>query len=98
MADRRRRLQPGVKTDRCVDRALPENASHDLVSAGVGFEIELGRDVAEQVGVYSHPGIRVDRVGDLFGQTSDHLWPPSSSGEQGSTAGRRQPRPKLAKV
>lgn len=98
MAYRRGRLQTGVKAGRRINRTLPENATDDLVSAGVAVEIELGRDVAEQVGVYPHPGKLVDGVGDLVGETSDHLWTSPYSGEEGSTIGRRQPGAKLPKV
>lgn len=98
MAYRRGRLQTGVKAGRRINRTLPENATDDLVSAGVPVEIEFGSDVAEQVGVYPHPGMCVDRVGDLVGETSDHLWTSASSGEEGRTIGRRQPGAKLPKV
>ena len=77
---------------------MPEEASYDFVSTGVRIEILLGRKVPEQMTIYFHSGIGADRFRDLLRKTIGHLWTSRSSGEQSSTAGGRQPRPKFLEI
>src|SRR5215469_12296221 len=98
MPYRRCRLQAGVEGVSGIDRAVTQCAADNLVAARIVIEIQLCRDMAEQMRMDSQSGVGADGSRDLRSEKRLILWAFANSGEQCRIASRRQMGPKLAEI
>src|SRR5215469_18845732 len=98
MPYRRRRLQAGVEGVSGIDRAVTQCAADHLVAARIAIEIQLCRDMAEQMRMDLQSGVGADSSRDLRSEKRLILWARANSGEQCPIACRRQMGAKLTKI
>lgn len=91
-------LEAGIEPGRRVHLLVAEDTAHDFVSAGLGIQIELRRDVAEEMQIDLEAGEPEHVLDDLLAERARRLRLAILGREQGGRKPRGQDQPMLIEI